>query len=157
MFVQDKSIRILLISINGYSMGTLPYSRRLEILNLTTLAERRIRGDLIEAFKVINGLTDYGSDLFRPSRSGLNLVSSNRCSKSVTKVKNLQCSFLPERVVPYWNKLPSEVKNCLTVLSFNPMSWGVIRNQRPKIHRFRLVSTVGGPFRRISNNDCRVI
>ena len=30
----------------------------------------------------------------------------------------LQCSFLPERVVPYWNKLPSKVKNCLTVLSF---------------------------------------
>ena len=37
------------------------------------------------------------------------------------------------------------------------MSWGVIRNQRPKIHRFRLVSTVGVPFRKISNIDCRVI
>ena len=36
-------------------VGTLPYSRRLEILNLTTLAERRIRGDLIEAFKVTGG------------------------------------------------------------------------------------------------------
>ena len=99
-------------------VGTLPYSCRLEILNLKTLAERQIRGDLIDAFKVINGLTDYGSDLFRTSRSGLNLVSSNRCIKSVTKVKNLQCSFLPERVIPYWNKLPTEVKNCLTVLSF---------------------------------------
>ncbi|KAL5257413.1 hypothetical protein ACHWQZ_G012381 [Mnemiopsis leidyi] len=41
-------------------VGTLPYSRRLEILNLTTLAERRIRGDLIEAFKATSGLTDYG-------------------------------------------------------------------------------------------------
>ncbi|KAL5252522.1 hypothetical protein ACHWQZ_G015336 [Mnemiopsis leidyi] len=44
-------------------VGTLPYSRRLEILNLTTLAERRIRGDLIEAFKATSGLTDYGSDM----------------------------------------------------------------------------------------------
>ena len=35
-----------------------------------------------------------------------------------TKVKNLQCSFLPERFIPYWNKLPTEVKNCLAVLSF---------------------------------------
>ena len=43
---------------------------------------------------------------------------NNRCSKSVTKVKNLQSSFLPERVIPYWNKLPSDVKNCSTVLSF---------------------------------------
>jgi len=99
-------------------VGTLPYSRRLDILNLTTLAERRIRGDLIEAFKVTSGLTEYGSGLFRMSRSGLNLVSTNRCSKSVTKVKNLQSSFLPERVIPYWNKLPSDVKNCSTVLSF---------------------------------------
>ena len=40
---------------------------------------------------------------------------------------------------------------------FNPMSWGVIRNQRPKIHRLGLVSTVGAPLRKISNIDCRVI
>ena len=31
---------------------------------------------------------------------------------------------------------------------------GVIRNQRPKIHRFELVSTVEGPFRKISKIDC---
>ena len=58
-------------------VGTLPYSRILEIFNLTMLAERRIRGNLIEALKVINGLTDYGSDLSRTSRSGHNLVLSN--------------------------------------------------------------------------------
>ena len=95
-------------------VGTLLYSRGLEILNLTTLAEQRIRGDLIEAFKVtISGLTDY-----RISRSGLNLVSSNRCSRSLTKIKNIQKSFLLERVTPYWNKLPSDVKNSVTVLGF---------------------------------------
>ena len=99
-------------------VGTLPYSRRLEILKLTTLAERRIRGDLIEAFKVISGLTDYGLDMFGVSRSGLNLVSSNRCSKSGAKVTKLQKSFLSERVIPFWNKLPSEVKTSETVLSF---------------------------------------
>ena len=31
-------------------IGTLPYSERLSALKLTTLAERRIRGDLIETF-----------------------------------------------------------------------------------------------------------
>ena len=89
-------------------VGTLPYSRRLEILNLTTLAEQRIRGDLIEAFKVTSSLTNYGLGMFRISRSGLNLVSSNRCTRSLTKSKNIQKSFLPERVIPYWNKLPSD-------------------------------------------------
>ncbi|KAL5264694.1 hypothetical protein ACHWQZ_G005690 [Mnemiopsis leidyi] len=96
-------------------VGTLPYSRRLEILNLTTLAERRIRGDLIEAFKATSGLTDYGSGLFKLSRSGRNLVSSNRCCKSVTKVKNSKGSFLPERVIPFWNKLPQEEALCYKV------------------------------------------
>ena len=61
-------------------VGTLPYSRRLDPLSLTTLAERQIRGDLIEAFKVISGLTDYGLGLFGMGRSGLNLVSNSRCS-----------------------------------------------------------------------------
>ena len=99
-------------------VGTLPYSRRLEILNLTTLAERRTRGDLIEAFKVINGISEYGSGLFRTSRSGLNLVASSRCSNSNAKVRSLQRSFLSERVIPYWNKLSSEVKSAESVLSF---------------------------------------
>ena len=34
---------------------------------------------------------------------------------------------------------------------------GVIRNKRPKIHRLKLVSTVGGPFTKISKIDCRMI
>ena len=37
-------------------VGTLPTSRRRDLLNLTTLAKQRIRGDLIKAFKVISGL-----------------------------------------------------------------------------------------------------
>ena len=102
-------------------VGTLPYSRRLEILNLTTLAEQRIRGDLIEAFKVTSGLTDYGLRMFRImfkfririririSRSGLNL--------SLTKIKNIQKSILPEQVIPYWNKFPLD-ENSVTDLRF---------------------------------------
>ena len=53
-------------------VGTLPYSRRsLEIVNLTTITERRIRGDLTEGFKAINGLTKYNSDMFKVSGSDL--------------------------------------------------------------------------------------
>ena len=99
-------------------VGTLPYSRRLEILNLTTLAERRIWGDLIEAFKVISGISKYGENLFNISRSGLNLVSSNRCNSGKANVQNLQKSFLPERVIFFWNKLPSDVRCSISVHSF---------------------------------------
>ncbi|KAL5252040.1 hypothetical protein ACHWQZ_G015001 [Mnemiopsis leidyi] len=67
-------------------VGTLPYSRRLEILNLTTLAEQRIRGDLIEAFKATSGLTDYGSGIlmdgklcWKPHIDALNRKLKSAC------------------------------------------------------------------------------
>ena len=45
------------------AVGTLPYSCRLGILNFTTLAERRIHGDIIETFKAASGLTEYGANI----------------------------------------------------------------------------------------------
>ena len=62
--------------------------------------------------------------MFRISTPGLNLISSNRCSRSLTKIKNIKKSFLPERVIPYWIKLPPDVKNSVTVLSFKNKSEG---------------------------------
>ena len=55
-------------------IGLLPYSERLDILGLTTLVERRARGDLIEVYKAKHGFS-LPSDVFKFSRSGLNLLS----------------------------------------------------------------------------------
>ena len=98
-------------------MGTLPYSQRLDILNLTTLAERRIRGDLIETFKAIKGLSNLGN-MFNVSRSGLNLVSRYNFRNGNYRVRNAQRKFLPERVICFWNKLPVYVKNSDTINMF---------------------------------------
>ena len=98
-------------------LGTLTYSERLAALKLTTLAERRIRGDLIETFKILNGLVNYGQSLFTLSRSGSKLL----CRPSVStdkKIRNLQNSFLSERVINYWNKLPSYVRTSSNVEEF---------------------------------------
>ena len=40
-------------------IGLLPYKDRLKELQLTTLLERRMRGDIIETFKIISGKVDY--------------------------------------------------------------------------------------------------
>ena len=48
----------------------------------------------------------------------MNLVSNSRVNRGNSKVRKLQRSFLPERVIPFWNKLPSEVKSSVSVLSF---------------------------------------
>ena len=85
-------------------IGTLSYGARLKSLNLTTLAERRMRGDLIETFKIVRGFVNYGQSMFQISRSGMNLVSrGNKVSKS-------RKDFLSERVINYWNNLPPYVK-----------------------------------------------
>ena len=99
-------------------IGLLPYSERLLSLQLTTLAERRIRGDLIETFKIVNGLVDYGKNIFNVSRSGSNIITKVSNEGGNSKVKKLRNSFISERVRPYWNNLPVNVKKSESVDMF---------------------------------------
>jgi len=99
-------------------IGTLPYSERLLALKLTTLAERRIRGDLIETFKILSGTVEYGKDVFKVSRSGNNIVSKDSYERGNSAVKKLRSSFISERVKSYWNSLPTSVKTSSSVDMF---------------------------------------
>ena len=106
--IQKKFTRL----ING--IGLLPYSERLATLKLTTLAERRLRGDLIETYKISNGIVDYGKNLFKWSRSGSNIVSRTVCGR-----KNaLRQNFFSQRVHKYWNLLPLSVKKAKNINQF---------------------------------------
>lgn len=96
--------------ING--IGHLSYASRLQSLGITTLLERRARGDLIETFKMFKGFANYGSNLFRPSRSGYNILYP------MGKRSNLQNAFINTRVIEYWNKLPHHVKDSTSVEMF---------------------------------------
>ena len=99
-------------------IGMLPYSKRLDSMKLTTLAERRIRGDLIETFKMVNNLVDYGSNIFRTSRRN-NIISSINLDSGISKdIRDLRTMFLPERIKRYWNNLPSYCKNSQDVNQF---------------------------------------
>ena len=97
-------------------VGLLPYSERLQILQLTTLAERRSRGDLIEVYKASQGLSQLAG-VFNFSRSGQNLVCKPGNSKS-SKVNRIKRNFISERVVSSWNKLPIEVKTASSLNVF---------------------------------------
>ena len=61
---------------------------KLDILNLTALAERRNQGILIEAYKAVNGNSIIGN-LFNIGRLGISLVSGIRVSKGSSKVQEL--------------------------------------------------------------------
>ena len=55
-------------------MGILSYRQKLPRLRLTTLLERRMRGDVIETFKIINGFVNYGHNMFGTNTAYIELV-----------------------------------------------------------------------------------
>ena len=86
-------------------IGTLSHSERLE-----ALAERRIRGDSIETFNMLNGFIEYGQDIFNISRSGDRIIGvpSNNGDQDICKIAN---SFISERYISFLNKLPTFLRN----------------------------------------------
>ena len=59
-----------------------------------------MRGDLIETFKICNGLVDYRKNLFHLTlHDSLQILKDKRGDK-----------ILANRVANYWNKLPASIK-----------------------------------------------
>ena len=97
----------------------LPYESRLHRLGLTTLERRRIRGDLIETFKILTGIEKVDMEyFFEFSDTGYNLrghnkrLAVNRCRLDSRKY------FFSNRVVRHWNKLPQEIIDARSVNVF---------------------------------------
>ena len=107
-------------------LGELTFRQRLVKLDLTTLLERRARGDLIETYKILSGKTSYGQDMFRTSRYG------NKILFPTGKRTVRQNDFFNSRVIKYWNKLPADVKTADTVDCFK---------SRLQAHKVRCLST----------------
>ena len=79
---------------------------------MTTLETRRLRGDQIEVFKIVNGYEDVDRNMFFKLKEG----SRARGHKSA--LVKVQCSldmrkfsFL-QRVINEWNKLPNDCVIC---------------------------------------------
>ena len=97
-----------------HCMGFLRYSERLQKLGLTTLLGRRMRGDLIEAYKIINGHVNYGHQMFNHN---LHYSTRNLCNVSSCRTRfALDCFSV--RVIKYWNNLPNSVKYAPSVNAF---------------------------------------
>ena len=87
------------------------YEDRLRCLNLTTLETRRIRGDLIEVFKIFKGLDNLDSFAFlepstAPTRGHSLKIVKLRCRLDVRKF-----SFA-HSVVEMWNSLDDRIVAC---------------------------------------------
>ena len=98
-------------------LGKMSYEDRLQELNLTTLETRRVRGDLLEMFKIVKGLDriDY-ADFITFSSSELRGHSCKLFKPRVlTNFGKFSFSF---RVIEEWNMLTQEIVLCNTVMQF---------------------------------------
>ena len=137
--VQKRMIRML-SDVKGDS-----YEAKLKDVGLTTLRERRTRGDLIEAFKTIKGHNNIDKrrwfnliddDQIRPStRSNSNITQEGTTERRVDVLErerprlDLRANFYTVRVVAKWNELPDHVKNSRSVNAFKNTYDGWIKNK----------------------------
>ena len=99
------------------SIKHIGYQRRLERLNLYSLEKRRLRGQLIETFKILKGINniDYKC-LF--SRSN-NQTRSNGWKLEQKRFNTSHCgNFFSYKIPSFWNKLPAELVGSTTVNQF---------------------------------------
>lgn len=104
------------------SLKDLTYEERLKKLRLPTLTYRRIRGDMIETYKILNNIYDKNICNFLKTKN----LSNNRISprgnnlqlihqQVNTGIKQNQFSI---RIINTWNSLPDEIVNAPTINSF---------------------------------------
>ena len=95
-------------------MSLLSYRLRLWRLRLTTLLERRMRGDLMETFKIVNGFVNYGHNMFGTNTAyptpNLNVTSDHPLRSAH--------DFFNNRVIKYCNQLPLRVRNSTGINTF---------------------------------------
>ena len=96
--VQHRATRMI-TSLKGLS-----YEQRLNALKLTSLETRRMRGDLIEVFKILKGFEDVNSSKF------FKLADTNLRGHNLKLFKSRFCTNIGKftfcnRVIEQWNSL----------------------------------------------------
>jgi len=92
------------------NLKELSYPERLTALRLPSLKARRVRGDLIQTFKIFNQIDNVDINNFfviNPNDKTRNSVDKIFIQHSRTNTRKFCFS---NRVAPLWNKLPKDVK-----------------------------------------------
>ncbi|KAF2346148.1 hypothetical protein FHG87_023096 [Trinorchestia longiramus] len=99
-------------------LHNLSYERRLQRLDLISLEQRRLRGQLIETFKYLNGLNNVTLEgLFE--RDGNVRTRNNGQKLLLRNFKTSQAmNFFPVKIAATWNQLPENMVSAGTVNTF---------------------------------------
>ena len=100
------------------NLRNMPYEERLRMLRLPKLESRRLRGEMIEVFKILKGFEKVDSrQFFHLSEVGI--TRNNGLKIQVKRFRtNIAKNFFTYKVVNHWNRLPQEVVNAPSINSF---------------------------------------
>ena len=94
---------------------------RLTSLKIMPLEKRRIRGGLIETFKILKQMDKVDTSFFfskATSRYATRGHSMKLFQPALNKILNCRKQFFTMRVINHWNELPTHVVNAKTVNAF---------------------------------------
>jgi len=95
----------------------LSYKESLKILDIPTLVNRRIRGDMIEMYKILNGRYDQDAEMQLPVNNNITRGHQKKLFKQHSKTKIRQSQFRL-CVAETWNSLPEYVVKAPSIKSF---------------------------------------
>lgn len=118
--VLEKVQRRAVSMISGLKGRT--YNEKLSELSLMSLEQRRIRYDMIETYKILNGFTSADPSIWfncipataRQTRNTAGYMNLERL-QARTQIRE---NFFSVRVPPVWNSLPDEVKKSTSISAF---------------------------------------
>ena len=101
------------------------YKERLALLKVSNLQERRVRGYMIETFKILTGKSqvDYTTwfNLASMNDGTVNTrFTTGNLNLALPPAPNLEIrrNFFSHRVVPVWNQLPDSIRQAQTTNQF---------------------------------------
>ena len=109
--VQRRSTKLVL------ELRNLEYPERLRRLGLTTLEERRARGDMIQTYKFVSGKEDINPSVFFQMAVPRPGANSRKIFMQRTRL-NVRKNFYSQRVGTSWNKLENNVVEARKTSSF---------------------------------------
>ncbi len=98
-------------------LSSMPYPDRLKSLDLPTLTYRRLRGDMIEVYKIVHEIYDPDAALSLPRSVGPTRGNSLKLFQQ-RSTKDIRKHYFTNRVVKIWNSLPDDVVNAPSTNSF---------------------------------------
>jgi len=97
------------------------YKTRCNVLGLTTLNQRRVRGDMIQKYNFLHDLQKinwYRGPVTREQRSNRHGINRGLLIRETVKNCEERFHFFNNRVPNFWNLLPDSLINTLPIESF---------------------------------------